>query len=275
MITLKEPVALLTDIRANEEALRAIIEDIKKRKIKYIFSLGDSVGLGPNPKECIDMMIENKVINILGNNDYYTFLPLDTYRHFQDTRSASYANAQWTKLQLTEREIEYLRNMPPSIDININGKLIGLCHFPCDVRYCPQTTWDYNGRNTRVFYRTNTQNDHLHLLNKNNPGVQLAIKDPLFGGKTVDEYDDIIFGHYHFQRTHLATAYNKTTFHSLNASGVAIDNKTVYYILSPTIDNYTIKKIRVSYDYHRLFDKLDKIDYPNKTTFEEYVKKSK
>ena len=274
MLTTNEPIALLTDIHANLEALEAIIKDIKRKNIKYIFSLGDIVGLGPNPKECVDILMENNIINILGNNDYYTFLPLDSYRHFKDNhKNDSYKNAIWTKMQLSKEQIDYLRSMPPSVDIKINDNLIALCHFPCDVRYYSHATWEYSGCNTDIFYKTNTDLDLIHFSDKENPCVKSAIKRPIFEGKTVDTYDDVIFGHYHFQRTHHKDENHNTEFHSLNSSGVAIGNKTIYYILYPTEKGYKIEKSRVPYNRRKLLYKLDNIDYPNIDTFNEYVKK--
>ena len=60
--------AIISDIHSNIEALEAVLSDIAERKISEIVCLGDIVGYGPNPKECIDMARSFK-INILGNHD--------------------------------------------------------------------------------------------------------------------------------------------------------------------------------------------------------------
>ena len=54
-------VAIFTDIHGNKEALKAIIDDIKKENINEIICLGDVVALGPKPSECLDMIIESNV----------------------------------------------------------------------------------------------------------------------------------------------------------------------------------------------------------------------
>ena len=232
MLNFSEPVALITDVHANLEALEAVINDIESKKIKYIFSLGDIVGLGPNPKECMDIIIDKNIINILGNNDYYNIFPFETYRHLKrNPQGDSYKNAEWTKAQLSQEQIDYLKSMPPSIDIKLNDKLIALCHFPCDVRYHSHATWEYLGFNTKVFYATNTENDLKYSLDPVNEGVKSALKNPIFDGKTIDCYDDIIFGHYHFPSIHLNDYKKKTSFYSLNATGVAIENEAIYYLI--------------------------------------------
>ena len=274
MVELKEKVALLTDIHANLEALEAIIQDIQYRNIKYVFSLGDLVGLGPNPKECIDLVMENNITNVLGNNDYYNILPASTYSHLRNKTSESYKNLLWTKQQLTPQQIAYLKEMPPSVDLKINNHLIALCHFPSDSRYFPRAVWTYETEGPNIFLKTNTSEDEKYNLNPENEGVKLANNNPIFEGKTVNEYDAVIYGHYHFQQTYRKADGYSTNFFSLNASGVAIDDRTFYYILEPSPRyGYLIRRISIPYDKEKLHHKLDNMNYPKKSTFEEYIMK--
>lgn len=271
MITIRDKAALITDIHANEEAFRAILEDIKKRGIKYIFSLGDLVGLGPNPSECASLAIEHKVINILGNNDYYNLFPLETFSHFRGSCSSkSYLNAQWTREQLSEQQIKYLKSMPPSLDIEVNGKIIGLCHFPTDCRYFPGSVWVYSNEGPDIFLKTNTEEDEKYSLPEDHAGVIDASKKPIFGGKKVIEYDSIIFGHYHFEQYHKKTSITPS-YYSLNASGVAIDDDAIYYTIEPYKNSFKVKRVEVPYDRELLNQKLKKMSYPNKSTFIDYI----
>ena len=50
--------ALISDIHGNLEALDVVLEDIKAQGIDEIYCLGDIIGYGPNPRECIDRVIE-------------------------------------------------------------------------------------------------------------------------------------------------------------------------------------------------------------------------
>lgn len=62
--------ALISDIHGNLEALRAVLQDIKSQGITDIFCLGDIVGYGPNPCECLDEVINHcEFKTILGNHD--------------------------------------------------------------------------------------------------------------------------------------------------------------------------------------------------------------
>ena len=60
--------ALISDIHSNIESLRAVMADIREQEVTEIYCLGDVVGYGPNPRECIDQIMKCKVC-LLGNHD--------------------------------------------------------------------------------------------------------------------------------------------------------------------------------------------------------------
>src|SRR5262249_22417814 len=66
--------ALISDIHGNLGALEAVLDDIRGRGISEIFCLGDIVGEGPNPRECIDRIMETCKLTLLGDQDQSTRL---------------------------------------------------------------------------------------------------------------------------------------------------------------------------------------------------------
>lgn len=62
------PRAIISDIHGNLEALEAVLADISAQGITEIYCLGDIVGYGPNPCECIDKVRSCQVC-LLGNHD--------------------------------------------------------------------------------------------------------------------------------------------------------------------------------------------------------------
>ncbi|MFM7166747.1 MAG: metallophosphoesterase family protein [Planctomycetaceae bacterium] len=60
--------ALISDIHGNLEALKAVLADIRSKGITEIFCLGDVVGYGPNPAECVDLVMDLDLC-LLGNHD--------------------------------------------------------------------------------------------------------------------------------------------------------------------------------------------------------------
>lgn len=61
--------ALISDIHGNLEALEVVLEDIQQQDVDEIFCLGDIIGYGPNPRECIDLVMEHCKVTLLGNHD--------------------------------------------------------------------------------------------------------------------------------------------------------------------------------------------------------------
>ncbi|MEM7783221.1 MAG: metallophosphoesterase family protein [Planctomycetota bacterium] len=60
--------AILSDIHGNLEALKAVLADIEDQGISEIYCLGDIIGYGPNPRECIDVCRDFQM-TLLGNHD--------------------------------------------------------------------------------------------------------------------------------------------------------------------------------------------------------------
>jgi predicted phosphodiesterase len=63
-------IALISDIHANFEALCAVISDIQARDVSSIVCLGDLVGYGPDPEKCVDLVMQEARLSIMGNHDY-------------------------------------------------------------------------------------------------------------------------------------------------------------------------------------------------------------
>lgn len=61
-------IAIISDIHSNIEALQEVLKDIENRGISKIICLGDVVGYGPNPSECVERA-RNFELTILGNHD--------------------------------------------------------------------------------------------------------------------------------------------------------------------------------------------------------------
>ena len=63
--------ALISDIHGNIDALEAVLEDIDRHKIGAILCLGDIVGYGAAPAECVKLVRERCSVTLMGNHDEY------------------------------------------------------------------------------------------------------------------------------------------------------------------------------------------------------------
>jgi predicted phosphodiesterase len=61
--------AVISDIHGNLEALEAVLAHIAEQQVEEIYCLGDIIGYGPNPCECLDLVIEKTKACLLGNHD--------------------------------------------------------------------------------------------------------------------------------------------------------------------------------------------------------------
>lgn len=89
--------AIISDIHGNLEALRAVLDDIEHMGIRDIICLGDVIGYGPEPRECLDIVQRLTQFTILGNHEeaILTGIPLSF------TSKAKRA-LEWTRKVLLE-----------------------------------------------------------------------------------------------------------------------------------------------------------------------------
>ncbi len=98
-----EPVALISDIHANLDALEVVLADIERRGVQKIVCLGDIIGYGPNPCECLDLIEDRCEWALMGNHD---FAVLYEPTAFNATAEAA---AFWTRRQLEQEKDEARR----------------------------------------------------------------------------------------------------------------------------------------------------------------------
>lgn len=96
--------ALLSDIHANLEALKKVLRDIEKQGVEKIHFLGDVVGYGCDPNECIKLINGHCEIKLLGNHDYAA-LGLESTSGFN---SIAQTSMEWTIDHLSQKSLEML-----------------------------------------------------------------------------------------------------------------------------------------------------------------------
>jgi len=102
--------AIISDIHANITALDRVIEDAQAQGVNSFACLGDIVGYGPNPNECVSRIQELKCICVKGNHDEYVDSNLDLSNFNPQAREA----LEWTRRKLSSGQKEWLMNLPYS-----------------------------------------------------------------------------------------------------------------------------------------------------------------
>lgn len=100
--------AILSDIHGNLEALQRVLDSVRQHHVDAIACLGDIVGYGPFPNECVDLMRQDCATVVKGNHDSGAVgeLPSD------DFNAEGKAAIAWTGDRLTPPNKEFLRNLP-------------------------------------------------------------------------------------------------------------------------------------------------------------------
>ncbi len=65
--------AVISDIHGNLEALEEALRELERRAIDRVFCLGDVVGYGASPRECLDLVSERCEVVLCGNHDHAVF----------------------------------------------------------------------------------------------------------------------------------------------------------------------------------------------------------
>jgi len=107
--------AVLSDIHANLEALNAVLADARSLGISEFICLGDVIGYGPNPRECVDVVSAFDVV-LLGNHDHAV---CDSKLLAQLAHSTTKRSLLRTREQLTRDSTDrlgYLRKLPKTYE---------------------------------------------------------------------------------------------------------------------------------------------------------------
>ena len=123
--------AIISDIHSNLEALQAVLKTIEQEKIDKILCLGDIVGYGPNPNECLDLVQQHCEIILTGNHDFACIENSELYYFNRYAKQA----VEWTLTILSNEKLNYLANLP------LDGKIDNYYLVHANA-YDPRS-WDY------------------------------------------------------------------------------------------------------------------------------------
>lgn len=101
-------IALISDVHANLPALQAVLNTLEKENPDLWICLGDIVGYGPHPAECIAEIRSRNMISVLGNHDAGV-AGLLSVKHFREPNRKL---IEMTKTLLSEEDRNWLAERP-------------------------------------------------------------------------------------------------------------------------------------------------------------------
>ena len=104
------PILIISDIHANLAAFEAVLADAEGQW-DTIWCLGDIIGYGPNPNECVDLLRKFNHISLSGNHDWAVLGKLDI-NSFNDEAQVA---VRWTQSVLRDDVRSYMSSLPTTL----------------------------------------------------------------------------------------------------------------------------------------------------------------
>ena len=113
-------IALISDVHGNLPAFRAVLEDVQAQAPDEVWCLGDLVGYGAQPDECVALARGGCDVCLAGNHDLVVTGEID----LADFSSSAAAAAHWTRETIGREALSFLDELDPADA----GREIGLYH---------------------------------------------------------------------------------------------------------------------------------------------------
>jgi predicted phosphodiesterase len=123
--------AIISDIHGNLDALEAVLADAGE--VDAIWCLGDLVGYGPQPNECIALLRSRSALCVAGNHDWAAIGKMGTAEFNPEASEA----ARWTQAALSPEHRDYLASLPEQLTAGASGEFTLVHGSPRD------PIWEY------------------------------------------------------------------------------------------------------------------------------------
>ena len=107
---------LFSDVHGNLAALQAVLAKLEMERCDSLVCLGDTVGYGPCPVQCIELLREREIPCLMGNHDQYVTLLMDP--SLERLREDIRHSVQWTQNQLNMETLKWLASLPMHLDMD-------------------------------------------------------------------------------------------------------------------------------------------------------------
>lgn len=224
-------IAIFSDIHGNEQALKAILDDIKNNNIDKTYCLGDVIAIGPNSRECLDIIIENNIKMVLGNHELYY---LKGTQIDYEMGEGEKAHQRWVREQLDDKHKDFLNSCQLKIEEKIANKKICYQHFLLN-----EDKDDIYPFDDFKIVHDGSINNKVNLLN----------------------FDITFIGHEH--KAFEIDNGNKKLI-DVGSSGCSKNENTCYTILTFEDNKFDIKKKNIVYNRKEFENIFKIINYPEK-----------
>jgi len=122
-------IGVVSDVHGNYPALMAVLAHAKKIGIEQIWNLGDFVGYGPYPEDCVKELREIATINIAGNYDQKVLKVKKKKSEWSIRKTPQkWLAFEWAFDHLSKDSLKFLSNLPDSATLNLDNWRFSLVH---------------------------------------------------------------------------------------------------------------------------------------------------
>lgn len=221
------------DIHGNLEALKTAYQTAIDEGVNKIYHLGDLGGYAPFVNEVVDFLIEHNIEGVQGNYDEaIAYDRVHCGCKYENDFQAKMAQLsfEWTKRAVKEKSKDYMKNLPFSIDLNVNSRKI------------------------KIFHATPVKNNIYWYEDRNEKFFLLMAQKA--------KADVMIYGH-----THLPYFKKIGSFYFINAGSVGKpkdgDSRTCICIIDINYHDIKVKFIRKNYDIKKVVDAIIESGLPD------------
>lgn len=156
-------IALISDIHGNIDALENVLSDIDQQGITEILCLGDIVGYGAAPAECLRLVRERCSHTVKGNHDHYAQYDV-VILGMSERVAGGILHAQQA---LTDEEKQWIRSLPLSAEVGAITIVHATLHMPDSFEYLKGRTdflRHFEKQRTPVSFFGHTHKPEIALL---------------------------------------------------------------------------------------------------------------
>ena len=176
---------IFSDVHGNLEALKAALEYFEEADVTQYLFLGDLVGYGANPNQCIELVKKLGCTAIAGNHDYGVLKKTS----IDEFNPAAAEAIEWTKEQLTEESKLYLESLELTERFDPCFLVHGSPSSPANFEYIftlKEATYEFNFFSTRICLIGHTH--YPFAIIKKPDGTLTSIKEEEFILENTNRY---------------------------------------------------------------------------------------
>ena len=222
--------AFISDIHGNAVALEAVLNDIKEKDFDKVFVLGDICYRGPEPQRALDLVRDLDCEVIKGNADEWVVRGVQQGEVPDHAIEIMNKERDWIVSHLSHESVEYLRELPTQLNLEVEGVRIHAFHPT------PDSLFDVV--------------------------LPDASDDKILENLVTKKADLYIYAHIHKPYTRFV---NGKCIVNIGSVGLPFDGvkKASYCIVEINKGSILTSNVRVSFDVQKVVDQYKKVEYPN------------